>query len=72
MATTRTARREGPRRAIIANGDDGVPNDDVRHGNPVCYDSHDAWPNRVRGQNPSTFFGIYDVVVRWDTVSVAS
>ena len=22
--------------------------------------------NRVRGQNPSTFFGIYDVV-RWDT-----
>jgi ABC-type transport system substrate-binding protein len=27
--------------------------------------------NRVRGQNPSTFFGIYDVV-RWDTVSIAS
>ena len=32
---------------------------------------YDAWHNRVRGQNPSTFFGIYDVV-RWDTVSLAS
>ena len=32
---------------------------------------YDARHNRVRGQNPSTFFGIYDVV-RWDTVSVAS
>lgn len=31
---------------------------------------YDAWHNRVRGQNPATFFGIYDVV-RWDTVSVA-
>ena len=31
---------------------------------------YDAWHNRVRGQNPGTFFGIYDVV-RWDTVSVA-
>ena len=39
---------------------------------PIAYEKiYDAWHNRVRGQNPSTFFGIYDVV-RWDTVSVAS
>ncbi len=29
---------------------------------------YDAWYNKVRGQNPSTYFGIYDVV-RWDQVS---
>ena len=39
---------------------------------PIAYEKiYDAWHNRVRGQNPATFFGIYDVV-RWDTVSVAS
>lgn len=32
---------------------------------------YDAWYNRVKGQNPSTSFGIYDVV-RWDTVSIAT
>jgi peptide/nickel transport system substrate-binding protein len=38
---------------------------------PVAYEKiYDAWYNRVRGQNPSTFFGIYDVV-RWDTVWMA-
>jgi hypothetical protein len=36
------------------------------------YDTiYDAWYNRVKGQNPATFFGIYDVV-RWDTVSIAT
>jgi peptide/nickel transport system substrate-binding protein len=35
---------------------------------PVSYEKiYDAWYNRVHGQNPSTYFGIYDVV-RWDTV----
>jgi ABC-type transport system substrate-binding protein len=35
---------------------------------PVSYEQiYDAWYNRVHGQNPSTFFGIYDVV-RWDPV----
>jgi peptide/nickel transport system substrate-binding protein len=35
---------------------------------PIAYEKiYDAWHNRVRGQNPSTFFGIYDVV-RWDPV----
>ncbi len=39
---------------------------------PVSYEKiYDAWHNRVRGQNPSTFFGIYDVV-RWDNVWLAS
>jgi ABC-type transport system substrate-binding protein len=35
---------------------------------PVAYEQiYDAWYNRVHGQNPSKYFGIYDVV-RWDTV----
>ena len=35
---------------------------------PVAYEQiYDAWYNRVHGQNPSTYFGIYDVV-RWDQV----
>jgi hypothetical protein len=39
---------------------------------PVAYEQiYDAWYNKVRGQNPSTFFGIYDVV-RWDNVWLAS
>ena len=39
---------------------------------PVSYEKiYDAWHNKVRGQNPSTFFGIYDVV-RWDTVWMTS
>ncbi len=38
---------------------------------PVAYEQiYDAWYNRVRGQNPARFFGIYDVV-RWDTVWMA-
>jgi len=39
---------------------------------PISYETiYDAWYNRVKGQNPATFFGIYDVV-RWDTVSIAT
>jgi ABC-type transport system substrate-binding protein len=39
---------------------------------PVSYEQiYDAWYNKVRGQNPSTYFGIYDVV-RWDNVWLAS
>jgi len=39
---------------------------------PVAYEKiYDAWHNRVRGQNPSKFFGIYDVV-RWDNVWLAA
>jgi ABC-type transport system substrate-binding protein len=39
---------------------------------PVSYEKiNDAWYNKVRGQNPSKFFGIYDVV-RWDNVWLAA
>src|SRR5215470_161868 len=39
---------------------------------PISYEQiYDAYYNRVKGQNPSTFFGIYDVV-RWDNVWLAS
>ena len=39
---------------------------------PIAYEQiYDAWYNKVRGQNPSTYFGIYDVV-RWDQVWLAS
>src|SRR5256712_10936535 len=35
---------------------------------PIAYEQiYDAWYNRVHGQNPSTFFGFYDVL-RWDQV----
>ncbi len=35
---------------------------------PVAYEQiYDAYYNKVRGQNPSSYFGIYDVV-RWDQV----
>jgi ABC-type transport system substrate-binding protein len=35
---------------------------------PICYEQiYDAWYNKVHGQNPSTYFGIYDVC-RWDQV----
>jgi ABC-type transport system substrate-binding protein len=38
---------------------------------PVSYEQiYDAWYNKVKGQNPSTYFGIYDVV-RWDNVWLA-
>jgi peptide/nickel transport system substrate-binding protein len=38
---------------------------------PISYEQiYDAWYNRVHGQNPSKFFGIYDVV-RWDNVWMA-
>ena len=38
---------------------------------PVSYEKiNDAWHNNVRGQNPSKYFGIYDVV-RWDNVWLA-
>src|SRR5262245_57461947 len=39
---------------------------------PISYEQiYDAYYNKVKGQNPSTFFGIYDVC-RWDPVWLAS
>jgi ABC-type oligopeptide transport system substrate-binding subunit len=38
---------------------------------PIAYEQiYDAYYNKVKGQNPSTFFGIYDVC-RWDQVWLA-
>jgi peptide/nickel transport system substrate-binding protein len=38
---------------------------------PISYEQiYDAYYNKVKGQNPSTFFGIYDVC-RWDPVWLA-
>src|SRR5215813_7388033 len=39
---------------------------------PISYEQiYDAYYNKVKGQNPSTFFGIYDVC-RWDNVWLAT
>ena len=39
---------------------------------PVAYEKiYDAWHNKVHGQNPAGYFGIYDVV-RWDNGWLAS
>lgn len=65
-------------RGVHGRDGPGAPDAHALSGRPRCavveeqYETiYDAWYNRVKGQNPSTFFGIYDVV-RWDTVSIAT
>ena len=54
------------RKAMVRKAEDILENDPPLI--PVSYEQiYDAWYNKVHGQNPSTFFGIYDVV-RWDNV----
>jgi peptide/nickel transport system substrate-binding protein len=54
------------RKAMVRKAEDMLENDPPLI--PVSYEQiYDAWYNKVKGQNPSTFFGIYDVV-RWDNV----
>jgi peptide/nickel transport system substrate-binding protein len=54
------------RRAMVRKAEDILEQDPPLI--PVAYEQiYDAWYNKVKGQNPSTFFGIYDVV-RWDQV----
>jgi len=54
------------RKAMVRKAEDILENDPPLI--PIAYEQiYDAWYNRVHGQNPSTFFGIYDVV-RWDNV----
>jgi peptide/nickel transport system substrate-binding protein len=54
------------RKAMVRKAEDILENDPPLI--PVAYEQiYDAWYNKVHGQNPSTFFGIYDVV-RWDNV----
>jgi ABC-type transport system substrate-binding protein len=60
---------ENKRKAMIRQAEDILENDPPLI--PVAYERiNDAWYNRVHGQNPSTYFGIYDVA-RWDTVWMA-
>jgi peptide/nickel transport system substrate-binding protein len=57
---------EPKRTALIRQADDIMEQDPPLL--PVAYEKmNDAWYNYVKGQNPTGFFGIYDVV-RWDTV----
>jgi ABC-type transport system substrate-binding protein len=54
------------RKAMVRKAEDILESDPPLI--PVSYEQiYDAWYNKVHGQNPSTFFGIYDVV-RWDQV----
>ncbi len=60
---------DAKRKALVRRAEDILEEDPPLI--PVSYEQiYDAWFNRVRGQNPSTYFGIYDVV-RWDTVWMA-
>jgi ABC-type transport system substrate-binding protein len=57
------------RKTMVRKAEDILENDPPLI--PVSYEQiYDAWYNKVRGQNPSTYFGIYDVV-RWDNVWVS-
>src|SRR5438067_8608130 len=57
---------DNKRRALVRKAEDILENDPPLI--PVAYEQiYDAYYNRVHGQNPSTYFGIYDVV-RWDQV----
>jgi ABC-type transport system substrate-binding protein len=57
---------DNKRKAMVRKAEDILESDPPLI--PVAYEQiYDAWYNRVHGQNPSTYFGIYDVV-RWDNV----
>jgi peptide/nickel transport system substrate-binding protein len=57
------------RRTLVRKGEEILEQDPPLI--PVAYEQIcDAWYNRVHGQNPSTYFGIYDVV-RWDQAWIA-
>jgi ABC-type oligopeptide transport system substrate-binding subunit len=54
------------RKAMVRQAEDMLEKDPPLI--PICYEQiYDAWYPKVHGQNPSTYFGIYDVV-RWDQV----
>jgi peptide/nickel transport system substrate-binding protein len=57
---------DNKRKTLVRKAEDILENDPPLI--PVSYEQiYDAWYNKVHGQNPSTYFGIYDVV-RWDNV----
>jgi ABC-type oligopeptide transport system substrate-binding subunit len=54
------------RRQMVRKAEDILENDPPLI--PIAYEQiYDAYYNKVKGQNPSGYFGIYDVV-RWDQV----
>lgn len=60
---------ENKRKAMIPRAEEILENDPPLV--PVAWEQiYDAFYNRVRGQNATKFFGIYDVT-RWDTVWMA-
>jgi ABC-type oligopeptide transport system substrate-binding subunit len=60
---------DSKRQAMVRRAEDMLEQDPPLI--PVSYEQiYDAWYNKVRGQNPSTYFGIYDVV-RWDNAWLA-
>jgi peptide/nickel transport system substrate-binding protein len=59
------ARDDVQRKALIRQAEDILEQDPPLL--PIAYQRiNDCWYNYVKGVNPSTYFGIYDVV-RWDT-----
>src|SRR5262245_3347145 len=59
---------DAKRKALVRQGEEILEKDPPLI--PVAYEQIcDAWTNKVHGQNPSSYFGIYDVV-RWDQVWV--
>jgi peptide/nickel transport system substrate-binding protein len=57
---------DNKRRAMVRKAEEILENDPPLI--PISYEQiYDAWYDKVHGQNPSTYFGIYDVV-RWDNV----
>jgi hypothetical protein len=60
---------DNKRRVLVRKAEEILENDPPLI--PISYEQiYDAYYNKVKGQNPSTFFGIYDVV-RWDNVWLA-
>ena len=60
---------DNKRRVLVRKAEEILENDPPLI--PISYEQiYDAWYDKVHGQNPSTFFGIYDVV-RWDNVWVS-
>jgi peptide/nickel transport system substrate-binding protein len=60
---------DNKRRQLVRKAEDILESDPPLI--PVSYEQiYDAWYNKVKGQNPNSYFGIYDVV-RWDQVWLA-
>jgi ABC-type transport system substrate-binding protein len=60
---------DGRRKTMVRKAEDMLEMDPPLI--PVSYEQiYDGWYNKVHGQNPSTYFGIYDVV-RWDNAWLA-